>query len=155
VALKGDDKIRQLGAAQKRRMAVELRRAGYSWDDVADAVGYASRGAAYTEVDRALTEAKSLLHTSVEAYRVESIDRRMELIKGLWDRRQDEKVAAEIRRLSDSIDKLTGAERPTVIEFGEGDVDRALRGVDEEFRRRFGAAAPQTDSLAGDAPQAG
>jgi hypothetical protein len=142
--LTGDAHIRTLDAAERRREAVRLRREGATWDEVADQVGYASRGAAYTEVERAMKAGLAEMFTETELYRYESLERLRELIKALWPRRQDEKVAAEIRRITERMDKLTGAERPIQFEIGESDVDRALRGIDEEHRRRFGEAARET-----------
>lgn len=150
--LTGDNNIRTIDAAHKRRQAVALRRAGLSWDEIADTVGYASRGAAFTEVERAMTQGLREMFTETELYRYESLERLRELIRALWPRRENEKVAAEIRRCTERMDKLTGAERPVRIEIGESDVDRALRELDEEIGRRAatatGEAAPA--EVAGD-----
>lgn len=138
--LKGDANIRDIENATKVRKAIELKHAGYDWDEIADECGWASRGAAFTQVDRFMKRYIRETVTEVEVYRHESLERLRELIKALWDRRADEKVAAEIRRCTERIDKLTGAERPTVIQIEEGDVDRALRELDAQINARAAAA---------------
>lgn len=143
--LRGDQNITELENAQRVKQAVELRRGGSDWDDIADIVGWASRGAAFTQVQRAMKAARREMFAEVELYRMESLDRLRELIKALWPRRADEKVAAEIRRCTERMDKLTGAEpeRKLRVEWGETDVDRALRELDAEVDRRAVAAAGQ------------
>jgi hypothetical protein len=145
MGLRGDEKIRAIENAEKVREGIRLRHEGYSWDEVADMVGWASRGAAFTQIDRFMRKVIAETTTDVEVYRFESLERLRELVKALWPRRADEKVAAEIRRCTERMDKLTGAERPTRIEFGEGDVDRAIRELDEQIIAR----------AAGDAGEAG
>jgi hypothetical protein len=118
--LRGDENIRTLQSAAKVRQAIEMRRAGHGWDDIADACGYASRGSVFTQVERAMKAGLAEMFTEAESVPLESLERLRELIKALWPRRADEKVAAEIRRCTERMDKLTGAERPLQIEFGEG-----------------------------------
>jgi hypothetical protein len=141
--LKGDANIAALENAERVRQGIALRREGYDWDEIADTVGWASRGAAFTQIERAMRKAQREMFTEVELYRYESLERLRELIKALWPRRADEKVAAEIRRCTERMDKLTGAEpdRTLRIEWGESDVDRALRELDEQITARTAGAA--------------
>lgn len=142
--LKGDALIDSIENARKVIKGIELRRAGYSWDEIATEVGWASRGAAFTQIERANKAALREMYTEVELYRHESLERLRELVKALWERRADEKVAAEIRRITERMDKLTGAEQPIRIEIGESDVDRALRELDAQIDRRARAAEGET-----------
>ncbi len=146
--LQGDKNIMKLDAAEKRRKAVAARREGHSWDEVADIAGYMSRGSAFTEVQKAMKLGLQEMFTETELYRYESLERLRELIKALWPRRGDEKVAAEIRRCTERMDKLTGAERPLQIEIGEGDVDRALRELDAQITARAAGTSGEVDAPA-------
>ena len=130
--------------ALRRTKAIRMNREGYAWDEIATELGYASRGAAFTDVERAYKQYLAEMFTEADLYRVESLEQLRELIKALWPRREDEKVAAEIRRITERRDKLTGAERPIRIEIGESDVDRALRELDAQIDRRAREAEGET-----------
>ncbi len=139
--LQGDKLAASIENAERVKKAIQLRHAGYSWDDIATECGWASRGAAYTQVKRANEHALSEMHEEVGLWRLQGLERYRELIKALWDRRFDEKVAMAIMRIQERIDRLTGAEQPIRFDWGESDVDRALRDIDEEFRRRAARTA--------------
>ncbi len=46
----GNETNRRATAAEKRKQALDLRRAGWSYDDIATEVGYAGKGAAHNAV---------------------------------------------------------------------------------------------------------
>lgn len=48
---------KKVTAAQKRAQAVELRKAGATFDEIATALGYSNKGTAYRAVEQALKEA--------------------------------------------------------------------------------------------------
>ncbi|MFC6090725.1 hypothetical protein [Saccharothrix lopnurensis] len=55
--------------ARRRAEAVQLRVAGATWEEIAARLGYASRGAACTDVTRALAEAQAELNLAVSEWR--------------------------------------------------------------------------------------
>lgn len=52
----GNETGRRMTAAEKRKKALDLRRAGWSFDDIAADVGYASKGAAHNAVRIAIKD---------------------------------------------------------------------------------------------------
>jgi hypothetical protein len=48
---------RTIKANLRRGQAIDLRLAGRNWQQIADELGYASKGAAFTDVDRAIEKA--------------------------------------------------------------------------------------------------
>lgn len=50
----GNETERRATAAEKAKQALELRRAGWSYDDIAEEVGYANRSVAYKAVKRSI-----------------------------------------------------------------------------------------------------
>jgi hypothetical protein len=51
---KGTPKAKRVTVARRRTLAVQMKLAGATWQQIADRLGYASRGAAHTDVGRAL-----------------------------------------------------------------------------------------------------
>ncbi len=45
-------------AAEKRKLALDLRRAGWAFDDIAAEVGYSNKGTAYKAVKQAIADKK-------------------------------------------------------------------------------------------------
>ena len=50
-------RAQQAKTAERRRQAIAMALAGADWDTIADRLGYASRGAAHTDVTRAMEKA--------------------------------------------------------------------------------------------------
>jgi hypothetical protein len=140
MTLRGRANAISVDVSARRREAVKLAREGESWDDIADTLKYASRGAAFTDVERAMKAGLAEMFVETELYRYESLERLRELLKALWPRRADEKVAGEIRRIISDMNDLTGAKAPMKFEIGEGDLDRLLRDSEAEIGRRTAAA---------------
>lgn len=61
--------------AARRAEAIRMRTAGKSWDEIAAALKYASRGAAHTDVTRALEANQRDLGVSAEALRELELER--------------------------------------------------------------------------------
>ena len=59
----------QVDVALRRAQAVRMRRDGHSWQHIADTLGHGSRAAAYTDVSRALEEARKELRESTDEFR--------------------------------------------------------------------------------------
>jgi transposase-like protein len=69
--------------AEKRRQALELRKAGYGFDDIARALGYANAGGAYKAVQQALKETLREPADEVRKLELERVDR---LMRAIWPR---------------------------------------------------------------------
>lgn len=92
---------------QRRTKAVELIRAGYSYDEAADFLGYASRSGVWKAVQAALRAHES---ETVEEYRQLNLERLDELLTAVWGQALtgDRKALAEARRIVDSQSRLLG-----------------------------------------------
>jgi hypothetical protein len=77
-------RAQRANTAQRRREAIDMRMAGASYQKIADALGYATRGAACQDVTRALEQAVAEQTQSVEAYREEELQRLDELLAEAW-----------------------------------------------------------------------
>src|SRR4051812_14405075 len=141
---------KQAETYEKRRRAAELRRAGWTWDTIAEDVGYSSRGAVCNAVKALLQEHQSLAYDEIALYRQESLDRLTDLLKVAMKGALagDEKMMRESRLIISQIGDLTGEKAPLQVQIGESDVDRLLREALDEFRRR----TAQLDRKAGADP---
>lgn len=141
---------KQAETYEKRRRAAELRRAGWTWDAVAEEVGYSSRGSAHAAVKALLQEHQSLAYDEIALYRQESLDRLTDLLRVAMGKALDgdEKMMRESRLIISQIGDLTGEKAPLQVQIGESDVDRLLREALDEFRRR----TAQLDRKAGADP---
>lgn len=82
--MSGASKAQRAATALRRTQAIQLRRAGMDWDDIAKQLGYASRGAACTDVTRALQKHVAMERAEVEVYRHQELARLDRLQAGLW-----------------------------------------------------------------------
>jgi hypothetical protein len=140
---------KQAETYEKRRRAAELRRAGWTWDAIAEEVGYSSRGPACNAVKALLQEHQSLAYDEIALYRQESLDRLTDLLKVAMGKALDgdEKMMREARLIISQVSDLTGEKAPVRHEFGESDVDRLLREAVEEHRRRAERADRQAPGV--------
>jgi len=109
----GDRKVRALN---KKLQALQLRRAGFSYDIIAERLGYASRSGAYKAVMTALRET---LKEPAEELRRLQLDRLDALLASIWNEARDgEKVAVScVLKIMERMDKLRGLESPDKIEI--------------------------------------
>jgi len=77
-------RAKRADTAQRRRKAIDMRMAGASYQQIADELGYNSRGAACQDVTRALETAVVEQARSVEAYREEELQRLDVLLAEAW-----------------------------------------------------------------------
>jgi hypothetical protein len=77
-------KAQRAATAERRSRAVRLRIAGMDWEAIADQLGYASRGAACTDVTRAMERHVAAEKAEVEVLRQQELDRLNRLQAGLW-----------------------------------------------------------------------
>jgi hypothetical protein len=105
---------RRLTQALKRQRALEMRLAGSSYDQIAEALGYANRGGAHKAVDSALRRAAkgpAELVRELEAQRLDSLQMHwwVKAISG------DVLAFRAILRLMDRRAKLLGLDAPQKI----------------------------------------
>lgn len=111
---------------RKANAALELRLAGYRWDDIADAMGYTSPASAKTAVERALEQNLMERAEDTADLRKMAAARYERLLRSVWPKAMDPgteekpnpehlpavKTAAEI---TDRFVKLHGLAAPTEI----------------------------------------
>jgi hypothetical protein len=102
---------RRLSAAQKRVRALELRRAGKTFEQIASEVGYRSKSSAHDAVMKGLHE--TLAEPADELRSLEA-ERLNELLAGLWEKAKSGDLWAVDRALSimERRAKLFGLDRP-------------------------------------------
>lgn len=130
----GNETDRRATAAEKRKRALELRRAGWTFEDIAEEVGYANKGVAYTAVKTAI---KNITRESANDLIELELARLDDMFSGLYERARDGDVFAVDRALKimdqrakflslyDRKEDDTSAEvRAALVGFREG-----LRGL--------------------------
>jgi hypothetical protein len=115
----------------RARHAAELRRSGCTWDEVA-------AGA----VKNLMIEARDLAYGEADLYRMESLDRLMELYKAARPiaLAGSDKHLTVCARIIKQMGELRGENMPVQIEIGMGDVDQLLAAAEQELGRRVAAA---------------
>ncbi|TQF04770.1 hypothetical protein E6W39_24255 [Kitasatospora acidiphila] len=108
----------QVPVIERRRAAVELRIQGKSWQEIADLLGYDSKGTACNDVRRALQKAVQALAVPMEEYRQLELDRLDKMQDALWPKvlEGDTKAVDTTLRLMDRRAKLLGLDAPTRTE---------------------------------------
>lgn len=133
---------------------LELRRAGLTWQRIAEQVGYADHSGAYLAYKRAL---KRTLQQPADELRQQEIDRIDRLQLAAWPRAMqgDTQSINTIVRLMERRARLLGLDMPvkiaqdvTVWEGGES-IDRAVRDL-AELLRQNAAGSPGESAMAGD-----
>jgi hypothetical protein len=101
----------QVALAEKRRRALELRRAGATYDQIAASVGFAGRSGAYKAVMATL---KAMLREPAEEVRLLELDRLDAMLLGLWAgaKSGDIKKAELVPKIMDRRAKLLGLDAP-------------------------------------------
>jgi hypothetical protein len=100
--------------AERRAKAIAMVLAGVDYETIADRLGYASRGAAHTDVDRALAAYLTDLKTEAGQLRETQAMRYQRLLAAVWPKalKGDLKAAETAARLVDRIVKLWGLAAP-------------------------------------------
>lgn len=108
----------QVPVTERRRAAVQLRIEGKSWQQIADLLGYDSKGGACKDVSRALQKAVTDLALPLEEYRQLELDRLDAMQEALWPKVLDADTRAidTALRLMDRRAKLLGLDAPTRTE---------------------------------------
>ena len=138
----------------KEHKVLELRRAGLTWQRIAEQVGYADHTGAYAAYKRAM---KRTLQEPADELRQAEIDRLDRLQLAIWPRAMngDNSSVVTILRIMERRAKLLGLDMPvkiaqevTVWEGGES-IDRAVRDL-AELLRQNAADSPGESAMAGD-----
>lgn len=116
---------------------VELRKAGATWQAIADTVGYADPGHAYRGFQAVM---KDYPREDVETARNIISDRYDAMIRALWPKvlKGNEWAIDRVTRISEAQAKLLGANRPEKLELSVGAtaLDTALRELEAEMKAR-------------------
>lgn len=135
----GNKKFLNTGA-QKQKLqsqdqhikALELRKQGYSYEDIAKACGYASRGAAHNAVSSALKQTLREPADELRTLELERLDKIIRAMQPALDQ-GDTKAAACIIRVMERRAKLLGLDAAIKVEAGMGqeavNAVQALLGV--------------------------
>lgn len=110
-------RAQQAKTADRRAKAIALHLAGMDWESIADRLGYASRGAAHTDVTRALKANLKAEAEQVETLRYTTGLRLDRLQAALWPKAVggDTKAADTVLRIIQQRCKIEGVEAPTQI----------------------------------------
>jgi len=121
-------KVDAARAADRERIAkaLELRKAGATYEKIAQLLGYASKGSAHTAVKNALKEITS---RPAEEIRSIEITRLETIITILWPkiRAGDLKAIETFLKVQNQLAQFTGAYRPAKIAFTNPEGDEAWK----------------------------
>lgn len=133
-------RAQQVKTAERRKKAVAMRLAGADWDTIKEKLGYASRGAACTDVKRALDASLAEMHEAVAMHRHVANLRLERLLLVVYPLalRGDLKALEQARGLIADLRKLHGADAPVkhqvltigAIEAEIADLEAQLAGND-------------------------
>ena len=103
---------------EKDRQALELRKAGASYEVIAKQLGYADSSGAYKSIQRSM---KSIIAEPTEELRTVEYERLNQMLLILWERVQQGELGAIDRALSimDRISKMYGLDSPRKTEVNQ------------------------------------
>jgi hypothetical protein len=111
-------KAKRAQVAERRKNAIQMVLAGLDYETIAERLGYASRGAAHTDVDRALRANLADLGKEAVALREVQARRYQRLLAAVWpkalksDGNDQLKAVETAARLVDRVVKLYGLAEP-------------------------------------------
>jgi hypothetical protein len=111
-------KAQRTKTAERRAKAVQLRIAGADWETIATICGYASRGAACTDVTRALEVATAEMTRAADVLRYTELARLDRLQRAFWGEaiKGDADAARTVLGIIDRRCKLLGLAAPARME---------------------------------------
>lgn len=131
-------KAKRADTAQRRKQAIDMRMAGASFQQIADTLGYTTRGAACQDISRALEQSVAEQTRSVESYREEELQRLDALLAEAWAVLKRQHVTVSHGRLiRDESDEPILDDGPTLSA-----IDRILK-IQERRAKLLGLDAPQ------------
>lgn len=139
------DVAHQTPIVERRRTAVEMRIAGSTWQQIADALGFDSRASAYHDVRRGLQQAVAELAIPLEEYRQLTLDRLEAMINALWPKVEEgdtKAIDSTLRILAQQAD-LLGLKAPQRVEVLTIDaIDSAIAELTAQLAGSREADAP-------------
>jgi hypothetical protein len=140
----GATKAQRAATAQRRTQAIALRLAGVDYQSIADQLGYASRGAACTDIQRALEQALVEQARDAEVLRQQELLRLDRIQAGVWKNALagDPRSAEVALKVVDRRCKLLGLDAPARLELiTMGAIEAAIA----DLERQLGEGAPPVD----------
>src|SRR5690625_3765002 len=103
---------RRINAAEKRGRALELRKAGATYDQIANQVGYSNRGNAQRAVQNALREITAEPAREVRALELERLDA---MLLGVWSQARTGHLGSidRVLRIQERRAKMLGDRKST------------------------------------------
>ncbi len=144
-------KAQRAATAERRAKAVALRLAGVDYDTIADRLGYASRGAAYTDITRALEANVAEQQRGADLLRQEELARLDRLQAGVWQAATggDSRAVDTALRIIDRRCKLLGLDAPVRHEVVTMDaVEAEIARLSAELGRNETGPAAGTEAPA-------
>ena len=129
-------KAEQERARERRKQNVQLRLAGAGWQQIADQLGYASRGAACEDYRRACAQSKAELDRSVEELRREDLDRIERLQLAYWPQALSgtQRAGEFVLKLMERRARLLQLDAPVLHEvLTPGAVEREIARLEAEL----------------------
>ena len=117
----------------KERKALELRRAGMSYDEIAVAVGYKNNSGAWRAVQRAMK--RTLRESGADEVRDQELDRLDRLQRAVWPRaiQGDLPAVGAVLRIMERRSKMLGLDAPITANIAVEHFDGQT--VDAEVQR--------------------
>ncbi|WP_327415412.1 hypothetical protein [Streptomyces sp. NBC_01233] len=112
-------KAKRAEVAERRKNAIQMVLAGLDYETIAERLGYASRGAAHTDVTRALTANLADLKKEAGTLREVQARRYQRLLAAVWPKalKGDLKAVETAARLTDRVVKLYGLAEPDRLDL--------------------------------------
>ena len=125
---------RKVTAAERKVQAIELRKAGATYQAIGDQIGV-SRQAVHKMIQATLREWNETTHDEAEEMRAIELERLDAMQVGLWSAatRGDTKAVDGVLKIMDRRARYLGLDLPTVAPEGTGLFEVAVRYV-EAFR---------------------
>jgi len=105
----------EVGVAEKRRRALELRKAGADYEAIARQVGYASGSGAFKAIQAAL---KDVVREPAEEVRTIELERLDRIMLGLWKQATsgDARAVDRVLKIMERRAKLLGLDAPVKLD---------------------------------------
>lgn len=128
---------KRVTAAEKRRQAVELRKAGATFEEIAEALGYSNKGTAYRAVEQALREAVREPALQLIELEVQRLDL---MLRALWPQVVSGKLGAVDRalRIAERRSRLLGLDAAQQVQHtgkDGGPIEVDVSGMTEEEKQ--------------------
>ena len=107
--------IRRIDAYKRQQQALELRMAGYGWQDIAEQLGYSDHSGAFRAVESAL---QKTLQPPADEYRAITLERLTKVLKSFWPQMLNGDIPAAnicLKTIKD-MRELMGVDMPSRVE---------------------------------------